>query len=341
MYQVGIIGFGKIGKLRAKLVNAHPKLRLDAVCETNPVQLEMLPACHIFSDYCELLSKRKPDIVFVCTSNQILAQAVCDALDVGCHVFSEKPPGRNIAETQQMMAAEKRNPNLKLKFGFNHRYHDSVIESLKLVKSGRLGDILSVRGVYGKSGAIDFESEWRSSRDLAGGGILLDQGIHMLDLMLLYCNDFTDVKSFVDTLFWDIDVEDNAFAIMRNKKRQIGMLLSSATQWKHTFNLEVILQDGYLKLAGILSVTMSYGRESLIIARKTYEQGRIGNPYEETYYFDQDFSWEREIEEFVYCVSNDKPVQVGSSQDALKVMTLVYRIYQSDTNWWAQINKKA
>ena len=191
--------------------------------------------------------------------------------------------------------AEKRNPGLKLKFGFNHRYHASVTQAHRMVAGNRLGKILAVRGVYGKSGALDFETQWRNKREVSGGGILLDQGIHMADLMLLFCGSFNQVQSFVDRLHWEIDVEDNAFAIMKNEEGQVGMLMSSATQWKHTFNLEIMLEEGYLGLRGILTNSGSYGEESLVVARKSFEADKTGNPDEDTYYYDEDNSWALEL----------------------------------------------
>lgn len=336
MYKVGIIGFGKIGQLRAHIIDEHPDLHLDYICDKEFSNQNLLQSfkCLQFEDYRDVLD-RKPDIIFVCTSNDVISDITVRALEKGCHVFAEKPPGRNMKEVQRILAASKKNPDLKVKIGFNHRYHDSVMQAYKLIQNKRLGEILSVRGIYGKSGSIDYEKQWRNKRSVSGGGILLDQGIHILDLMLLFCKDFTELKSFVDRKYWNIDVEDNVFAILRNDK-QTALLVSSAIQWKHTFNMEVILEEGYLCLRGILSGSMTYGRESLIVARKSYEPGRIGNPIEQEFFFDTDLSWEREIDEFVECIKNDIPIKVGSTEDALRVMELVSRIYRADESWLTQ-----
>ena len=162
-----------------------------------------------------------------------------------------------------------------------------------MVKSGRLGKILFLRGVYGKSGGEGFEKEWRNSKELCGGGILLDQGVHMLDLFRLFCGDFVEVKSMVSTHFWNIDVEDNVFAILRDTEGRTAMLHSSSTQWKHRFNLEIYMSEGYLSVNGILSSTRSYGDETVTVARKRFDEGfATGKPREEIIYFDTDPSWE-------------------------------------------------
>jgi predicted dehydrogenase len=162
----------------------------------------------------------------------------------------------------------------------------------------------------------------------------------MLDLFRLFAGEFDEVKSLVTRSYWPIDVEDNAFVLLRNTKGQVAMLHSSSTQWKHVFSLEIFLSEGYIAINGILSGTRSYGRETLIIARKQLEHESFapGNPREEITYFDRDLSWQREVTEFGECILSDTPVRVGSSRDALQVMDLVYRIYRSDASWWDQMS---
>ena len=127
-------------------------------------------------------------------------------------------------------------------YGFNHRYHDSVQEALRLIRSEELGKIINMRGVYGKSQLITFDQpDWRTKRSIAGGGVLLDQGIHMVDLMRLFAGDFTDVHSFISNRHWGYDVEDNAYCLMKTNDGIVGMLHSSATQWRHRFNLDINL----------------------------------------------------------------------------------------------------
>jgi predicted dehydrogenase len=227
---------------------------------------------------------------------------------------------------------EAAHPGLKLKYGFNHRYHDSVAEAKRIIDSGRYGRIINVRGVYGKSSIIPFEKGWRSERRIAGGGILLDQGIHMLDMIRYFCGDFEEIKSFVSNEYWHHDVEDNAYLIMRNREGCVAMLHSTATQWRHRFRLEVTMQDGLLELSGILSGSKSYGEERLsIVPRK--DGSVVGSFHETTMSFLDDHSWQDEVDEFAELIVSDRPVESGSSRDALKVMELVYRVYCADASW--------
>jgi predicted dehydrogenase len=275
------------------------------------------------------------DIILVATPNRFTPTMIISALDAGKHVFSEKPPGRTLQDIEDIIAAEKRNPELKLKFGFNHRYHAGIQEAKRIIESGRLGRILWMRGVYGKCGGIGFEETWRSNKDLAGAGILLDQGIHMLDLFRYFSGDFTEVKSMVNTSYWNIDVEDNAFALLRDENSgRVAMLHSSSTQWHHKFSLEIYLSDGILSVNGILSSTRSYGDETISVSRRQFDDGfDTGKPQSETVFFDEDPSWELEIADFMDKVLNDKPVDSGTSDDALKVMKLVFAIYENDQSF--------
>ena len=333
--KVGIVGFGKMGRIRKGVIDNHPDLSLEGVCDIVPPEQAEPLECEFSQDYEDLL-KTDTDAIFVCTPNKFTPEIVVSALKNSKHVFCEKPPGRNLNDIQNIIKAEQENKGVKLKFGFNHRYHGAVMEAKSVIESGRLGKILWMRGIYGKSGGLDFEKQWRSNKEIAGGGILLDQGIHMIDLFRLFCGDFQEVKSFVTNSYWNLDIEDNALAILRNEKDQMAMLHSSSTQWKHIFSLEIFLEEGYLIISGILSSTRSYGQdERLIVATKQFENESfaLGNPREEITYFNRDRSWELEVEDFVECIKSDRKVTVGSSEDMLKAMELVYRIYDADRKW--------
>jgi predicted dehydrogenase len=267
------------------------------------------------------------------------AEVTIAGLEAGLHVFCEKPPGRNPEEVRRVIAVEKRHPNAKLKYGFNHRYHDSVQDALSLARSGELGRILNLRGVYGKSKIINFENDWRTQREIAGGGILLDQGIHMVDLLRLFAGEFAEVHSFVSNDFWHHDVEDNAYALMRTKDGVVAMLHSTATQWRHRFHLEMSYEKGTIVLSGLLTGSKSYGAETLTVAwRSEHDKG---DPKEQTTQYNQDPSWAREVAEFADAIAGDAPIVNGSSTDALATMETVYHIYEADPEWRARYRLSA
>ncbi len=331
--RVGIAGFGVVGKRRRLCIDRHPYMSVVAVCDRTFANEGTLgEGVRYYPDYRRLLTE-KLDVLFVCLTNDIAAEVTIAGLEAGLHVFCEKPPGRDVEDIVRVIVQEKKHPALKLMYGFNHRYHESVQEALRILHSGELGRVINMRGVYGKSKLITFnQPDWRTQRKIAGGGVLIDQGIHMVDLMRLFGGDFRDVHSFVSNSHWRYDVEDNAYALMRTADGVVGMLNSSATQWRHRFHLDINLERGSLILGGILSGTKSYGAETLAVIRADPDSDQ-GDPMEVVTRYNHDFSWEAEIGAFADCILNDGPVPSGTSKDALRTMQLVYKIYYADPLW--------
>jgi predicted dehydrogenase len=329
--KVGIAGYGVVGKRRRQFIDQHPNLNTVAVCDQNfgaPGAMDDGVRC--YPNYEQLLDEPL-DVLFVSLPNYMAADVTIAGLERGLHVFCEKPPGRTVSDIERVIEVERKHPGLLLKYGFNHRYHDSVREALHIVKSGDLGEIVNLRGIYGKSKIIPFSGGWRAERRFAGGGILLDQGIHMVDLMCLFCGEFTEVKSFVSNTYWNHDVEDNAYALMKDKKGRVAILHSSATQWQHLFALNVSLTEGFLELQGILSGTKSYGEEKLIVGKRS--ESDTGTARKEEIIYLEDNSWRDEIFEFAETIANGGIIQNGNSQDAVKTMRLVFNIYWADPEW--------
>lgn len=335
--RVAIAGYGTVGKIRHKVIDENPYMKTVAVCdEIFQKDNYKLDGIKYFSNYKELLDKVSLDVLFVCLPNFLAAEVTIAGLQNSLHVFCEKPPGRNVDDIRAVIECEKKYINQRLMYGFNHRYHDSVMDALKIINSNELGDVISLRGVYGKSKIIKFDSDWRTKRSLAGGGILLDQGIHMVDMMRLFGGDFTDVHSFISNNYWKHDIEDNAYALMKTDDGVVGMLHSSATQWRHMFNLSINLSRGAINLSGILTSTKSYAPETINIVFTGDNDD--GDPREQSTRYNEDKSWARELNEFADTVLNNKQVVNGSSHDALKTMELVYNIYKSDRDWSNKYN---
>lgn len=325
-----IIGMGKMGQIRYKTLDRHDGFEVVALCDTNAENLEGYSE-QFFSDWKECLEKTSEiDVVFVCTYNAFIPDIVCYSLDKGFHVFSEKPPGRNLQDTLRMKSASQKTDKV-LKFGFNHRYHNSIIEAKALIDSGLIGDLVCARGVYGKAGNLNFGQEWRNDTSLSGGGILLDQGIHMVDLLGYFMGEFVEIQSAVDHLVWtEMTTEDSAFAILKTEHGQVASLHSSALQWKHKFDLDLICTNGYIALNGILTATQSYGEETMSYYRKdlNLKTGKLGRPMEHTLCFDSDDSWELELEEFYDVIAKGRKLQQGTVDQAVQVMDLIEKIYK-------------
>ena len=332
--KVGIIGYGVVGKKRHSILKKYKQLKVIAASDVNYQSLLGLPKnVQTFSDYRDLIKESNCNVVFISVPNRFAADATKLALKKGMHVFCEKPPARSSKELIPIKNLFKRK-NLKLKYGFNHRYHSSILKASEIINSKKLGKIVAMRGMYGKSKIISFDqSDWRSKRSEAGGGILLDQGIHMLDLMLFFAKEkFIKVFSVIKNDFWNHDVEDNAFALMETSSGIVAQLHSSATQWRHKFNLEIILEKGALVFGGLLTGSKSYGEETLTLIQAKPDTDK-GIPKERTYKFNRDISWAEEIKEFIGAIEGNHNILHGTYEEAIATMKLIEQIYKADGLW--------
>lgn len=336
--RVGLAGYGILGKIRHSCISETDGIEVVAICDEDSSTVNSLTSGIKFhSDYQALL-KEEIDAVFVCMSNDMTVEVTVAALKSGRHVFCEKPPARTMEELAQVITIERAHPELKIMYGFNHRYHEAVEDALRIVRSKELGEVISLRGVYGKSQLSTFgQADWRTQREIAGGGVLLDQGIHMVDLIRLLGGEFNEVNSCVSTGHWGYEVEDNAYSLMRGPTGVVAMITSSATQWRHQFYLEITLSKGSLVLSGILSGSKSYGSETLTVVTANPLNDR-GNPREQTTKYNEDVSWMAEVGAFQKIVTNDLPVGYGSSDDAIRTLALVYDIYYQDEGWRNRFN---
>ena len=241
------------------------------------------------------------------------------ALQAGKHVFCEKPPAFNATGLREVSQVEQLSDR-KLMYGFNHRHHGAAVKMHAFVKSNTFGRLLWMRGRHGKSVDEDYHKTWRADPRLAGGGILLDQGLHMLDLFLYMGGEFDVVHALVSNFYWNLPgIEDNVFAIFRNSKTgQCASLHSTMTQWRHLFSFEVFLERGYMVLNGLKTPSGSYGGRTA--RRRDEPRQRAPQPAgrkRDRFEFDVDESWEREMMLFCDIIDKDLPVLDGGSASAL------------------------
>ena len=334
--KTAIIGYGVVGKKRKLFIERNKNYKLLYISDIKfkkNIKRKSITFCR---NYKEIL-KQNIDVVFITLPTFLAASVTLAFIKKGVHVFCEKPPAKNINEIKKVLKTSKKIPHIKIKYGFNHRYHSSVKLAKKIIKSKKYGEIINLRCLYGKSKIITpydnrftgEKDDWRSKKKLSGGGILLDQGIHLLDLLRFFNGDFQEYKSFISNKFWNYDVEDNAFALMRDKNGVIASIHSTATQWQHKFRIEITTKYALIELKGILSGTKSYGKESLRIIKRS-QKSLNGYKIKSQYYFNKDNSWKEEIDEFANIILEKLPVKTGNIFDALKVMDMVEKIYHAD-----------
>ncbi|HEY1707259.1 MAG TPA: Gfo/Idh/MocA family oxidoreductase [Rhizomicrobium sp.] len=328
-HRIGICGFGRMGRIRADAVEQHGGAEIVKIFDTVYQGDEKYPKAPSID---AIVNDPAIDSVFVCLPNFLNKSTTIAALKAGKNVFCEKPPAFTADDMREIMEAEKQSGKV-LMYGFNHRHHAALIKMKAYVDSGQFGRVLWMRGRYGKSVDSDYFTGWRAKQELAGGGILLDQGIHMLDLMLyLSGSKFDEVHALVSNLYWKTPgIEDNVFAIMRNSDTGLcASLHSTMTQWRHLFSLEVFLERGYMVLNGLKTSSGTYGDEELSVAKNRSKAPAATWEDEERFRYPVDESWQREVTQFLESVANGAAVRSGSSQQALDVMELIGAIYRHD-----------
>ena len=326
MINTGIIGYGKMGRIRDTAIQNCHHAKVSLVFDPEVVDVDY----PIAASADEIINHSDLDAVFICTPNFLNKDLTIRSLNAGKHVFCEKPPAFTAKDVKEIQAAEEANGKV-LMYGFNHRHHGSIKHMKHLIDSNEYGKILWMRGRYGKSVDDTYYDHWRAKRELAGGGILIDQGIHMLDLFLHLGGDFDSVQAVVSNLYWNLDVEDNVFATLQNTQTgMVAALHSTMTQWRHLFSLEIFLEKGYMTLNGLKTSSNSYGDEILSIAKNRSTAPAATWEDEERITYHEDKSWDSEILEFFSAIIDHRKVSIGHSHDALKLMDLIDRIYKTN-----------
>jgi predicted dehydrogenase len=266
----------------------------------------------------------RPDVdaVFVATTNQWLAPVTLAAVEAGKHVLVEKPAARSSAELAPVMAAAAAR-NVRVQVGFNHRYHPAFQKAREIVDSGFLGPLMFVRGRYGHGGRVGYEREWRAVPEISGGGELLDQGVHLIDLAAWFLGPLERIEGFACTYFWDMPVEDNGFLLLRTAANQAAFLHASCTEWKNLFSFEIYGRHGKLHIEGLGG---SYGVERLHFYRMLPQMGPPETVIWE--YPGEDLSWIRELADFCGFIERGEQPRPGLAEaaSALHVVEQVYRM---------------
>jgi predicted dehydrogenase len=300
---VAIVGCGLIGGKRAARAADFARRTASAADTTDRV-----------------INRPDVDIVVVATTNEALASVAIAALDAGKHVIIEKPAARTLVELDAIAAAASRAGRL-VRVGFNHRYHPALQKARALVDAGALGPLMFIRGRYGHGGRIGYDREWRANPARSGGGELIDQGVHLIDLSRWFLGDFAHVEGFAATYFWQMPVDDNGFLLLKTAGGEAAFLHVSCTEWKNLFSLEIYGHTGKVAIDGLGG---SYGVERLTYYRMLPEMG----PPETTAweYTRGDSSWALEWAEFLEDIRLQRAPSAGlpAARAALDVVEQIY-----------------
>lgn len=319
---VGIIGCGAIAMKRAKALSG---CRLVACADVILEKAEQLAkdysGCVALSDGTELIKRDDVDIVIVSTTHNNLSGFTAAAIQSGKQVLVEKPAAYTSAELLPIIEMAKKN-NIFVRVGFNHRYHRALQKAKALINSGALGKLMFIRARYGHGGRLGYEKEWRANPALSGGGELMDQGVHLIDLSRWFLGDFISAEGMAHTYYWDMPVDDNSFLLLKTRKKQVAFLQASCTEWKNLFSFEIYGHQGKLAIDGLGG---SYGLEKLTFYKMLPE---MGPPETMAWEYPQpDNSWQVEWEEFLEDIRLKRQPACGLT-DALAALKIVEHIYK-------------
>jgi predicted dehydrogenase len=316
--RVAIIGCGLIGRKRA-LALAGAGAELALACDLDAARAQSL-GVETAADWRAVVARPDIDAVIVATTHDQLAPVAAAAAQAGKHVLIEKPGARRAAALDCVRAASRRTGAL-VRVGFNHRYHRAFRQARAIFDSGALGPMMFVRGLYGHGGRPGYEREWRAQPAVSGGGELIDQGTHLIDLARWFLGDFPRVEGHAATYFWNMPVEDNAFLLLRTPAGETAFLHASWTEWKNLFSFEICGRHGKLHISGLGG---SYGVERLAFYRMSPEMGPPDTTIWE--YPMADDSWTAECAAFLEDIRLRRPPSPGI-EDAQAVLRIVEKIY--------------
>jgi len=297
MIGVAIVGAGNIGRVRAQSILRSDEARVAWVGDVDANRGQSLAALSSASSatgWREVVAKPEVDVVVVSTPTKFHAEIAIEALRHGKHVLCEKPLARTAEEAWEVVAAA-RHANRVLKTGFNYRQMDHVRKARELLANQAIGPVHFLRCRYGHGGKPHYEQDWCTDGELSGGGVLQEQGIHMVDLARVLLGEPVRVCAETRRYFWNFrDTEDNCFCLLETAEGQLASLHVSWTQWKNILEVEVFGRDGYLRLEGRDG---HYGPQRLTWGKRQPDHGR---PIEEVFTFGPSpTSWDREWREFV------------------------------------------
>lgn len=320
--RVGFIGYGLFAGLREALLAAHEGVELVGFYD--PYWTERHTRLKRYAELDELL--QNVDSVIVSVPPKLAPGYVSSALKAGRHVFCEKPAAVSVSQLLQVKPFLS--SSLVLAYGFNHRQHSSIQHMRSVIDSNKLGKILWMRGRYGKEVDENYSSTWRCDKSLNGGGILIDQGIHMVDLMSYLANGFDGAQAVLSDSFLGIDgVEDNGFITLFSRKSKISASIhSTITQWRYLFSLEIFLEQGSMILNGLRTNSGRYGEEILTI-KPNLKCTAYTNDQE--YKYSENSSWRQELDEFISACKQGKQYPFARFDDAVETTKLVDLIYNN------------
>jgi len=257
MTTAAVVGIGDISALHLDAIRANPRIELVGVCDLDAGRAGMAGRAFgvpFFTDHRELLRAVGPDVVHITTPHDQHVPVALDALDAGAHVLTEKPIGQSVAAGRRLVERAAAS-NRKVGVVFQNRYNPTAVAIREVLMSGALGPISGARAAvwWFRPAAYYAAAPWRGRWATAGGGVLINQAIHTLDLLLWFLGAPTAVKGVAATLSLAgvIEVEDTATVVIDHDSGVRSTLFATNTHHTNTdVELEATGRDGSVRLVG-------------------------------------------------------------------------------------------
>jgi len=314
-----VIGLGSFGIKRAQAIKNSKQAKLICIHDVNAENTEKAKKTLQVPSYTydEILKNENIHVICVSTPNKFHKKIIIDSLNAGKHVFCEKPFVRNVAEAQEIYDVSKNSKGI-LQLASNHRFFESVMYARKLVDEGVIGKVLSFNGRIGHNGER-LKDSWFWKKEISGGGTLLDNGCHLLDLSRLFVGNFISGKGLTSNVYWkNIEVEDTASGIFKTEDGRTATIFCSWRLFSGYFFFEINGSEGYINVDGRFD---THGGDKIFWSSKG-EKKILSKDFSHI----KPNSYLLEIDNFISNIKNNKEIS-PSAYDGLEIMKMIEFIY--------------
>lgn len=325
-----IIGCGNIHKVHAEAIKNSEYADLIAVVDIDEQKAKSsaeLYDCRYYIDYKEMLKDKNISVVHICTPHYLHVPMAIEAIKAGKHVLTEKPVGMNVKEINEMVETADKYGKF-VGAAFQNRFRDNSVKAKEILENGQLGDIKAIKAfvTWHRDGAYYTKSDWRGKYATEGGGVMINQAIHTIDLMQWLVGEVESIKGHIDTRVLEkvIEVEDTAEATLFYKNGAVGIFYATNCYSINSgVEIEIVCSDGILKINDDELILSKAGINTTLISNmKEQNSEKIYKSY-----------WgnnhNKLIAQFYNCILSGKKAGYTSAKDGIPSIKIIEAIYKS------------
>lgn len=249
MKKAVVIGLGDVSPVHIAGIQNNSEIQLAAVCDIDESRKSVAPeGVPFYTDYKEMIRKEKPDVAHVCLPHYLHVPVTKEVAAMGVHVFCEKPMALHAQQGQEFVEFERMHPELHLGICLQNRLNESVEKLKKIIDSGAYGKVTGTKGIvlWNRPKSYYEEKPWRGKWETAGGGCMINQSIHTLDLLYYLGGPIAGVRASVGKLLdYPIEVEDTVTARLTYENGAVGLFSATNANYKNeSVQISVALEKG-------------------------------------------------------------------------------------------------